>query len=113
MHAPGEGRTLRPTQRLAINGDVPEAERGAEFPHPGAEAFREDFVVERGEHAIDRVVARDAVWQRQDRLEPFFATGRKQMHALKTGDTTNDRAERDDENVVEPMLFGAVEARVG
>ncbi len=114
MHAAGEGVAAGAPQRLAVDGDVPEAgDRVAPLGQPAAEALGKHLGVERAEDAIDGVVTGNAVGQFQESFQPSLATLRKGMDGLETGGPADQADDGDEEDVIDAVFSGAMDAGVG
>ncbi len=113
VQAPAERVAGGRPARLAVNRDGPQPRVLAQVGHPPGEARRELVPVQRREHPVERVVAGDAVGQRQERLEPVHAGVAEPLDLLEAVGPADDRAQGDDKDVVESVPLGPIHTRVG
>ena len=113
MDATGEGVAFRAPERFAVDGDVFEAEGLAQFVHPTAETRGEDLGIQSAEDSINRIVARDAIGQFEEALEPVLPPFGKGFDRLEGLGSANHGTQGDHQNVIEPMLAGPHHAGIG
>ena len=105
-------RAAAAAQRLAIEGHDLAGQRRAQALGPGGESLGKLRGVEQSEDTPEGVVAGDAVGQCEQALEPVALGLAELLDVHKALGTAEQRAEGDEQNVVERMAFGAREARV-
>ena len=105
-------RAAAAAQRLAIEGHDLAGQRRAQALGPGGESLGKLRGVEQSEDTPEGVVAGDAVGECEQALEPVALGLAELLDVHKALGTAEQRAEGDEQNVVERMAFGAREARV-
>jgi len=90
-------------QRLAIHGDEQPFTVLDQRPRPVREATLKTQRVEHAEHAVERVVRRNAVRQLQELAEPFDIAASPGLNAFPTVRSAQDGEDGDGEDVAERM----------
>ena len=99
-------------QRLAVDGHVLDPQRRTDRPHPFLEAGLECPGVEAVEDALEGVVRRDAVGQGQEAAQPVAALAAEGLDLLPVLGTGDDRAQGDDDDVLQRMQAAVNSSRV-
>ena len=73
----------------------------------------EPLRVQRREHTIEGVVAGNAVAQWEKGFEPVLLGLAEILHVVEGLAGAEQRADRNDQNVNEVMILGAIDARIG
>ena len=105
-------RPATAAQGLAVEGDDFAGQRHAQALRPGGEGLGELRRIQRGEDPPEGVVAGDAMRQCEQSLQPVTLRMAELFHVHEALGTAEQRADRDDQDVVERMAFGARDARV-
>src|SRR5262245_11368669 len=103
----------RAAHGLAVDLHALEAAALADGVHPADEAVLEGPGAQGGEDAVAGVVGGDAVGQFQEALEPPPLGVAELLHVVEAVGAAEDGARGEDEDVLELVLLGAVNARVG
>src|SRR5437899_9937133 len=102
----------RAAQRLAVDGDVRDADQAGDVLQPSHAAAFEGARVERGEDPFEGVMRRYTARQAQEASEPTLAFPGKQRDVGPVIAVGNHAAERHDDDVDQPMLRPADDARI-
>src|SRR5271168_5083514 len=102
MERPKLGRA-RAAQRLAVDGHVLDPQGFLDRLNPVSETGLEDRGVEPVEDALEGVVRGDAVGQLEEPLQPVATLASKGLDVLPVLGAGDDGAERDDQDVLQPM----------
>src|SRR5262249_36018763 len=94
------------------DGDLPHVEAGSEGADPVPEACPEGARVDAVEDALEGVVRRRAVGQREEAAEPVQARAGEEVDLLPVVAVRDDGADGDDDDVEEPMPAAAPPPRV-
>ena len=111
MHG-AAARRATAAQGLAVEGDDLAGQRRAQALRPGREGLGKLRGIQRGEDPPEGVVTGDAVGQFEQAPEPVALGLAELLEVHEALRAAEQRAEGDEQNVVERVAFGARDARV-
>ena len=106
-------RPQRPAQGFAILGHDLLAHGGAQTLGPAHEALQKRLGIQRRKEAVESVVAGNALGQFEKSFEPVMLGLAKILHVIEAFAPAEQRADGDDEQIDQPVIPGALDARVG
>lgn len=100
-------------QTLTVDGDDFAVTQCRQISHPAGKAFAELALIDGREHRAEGIMRGNSVGQIQLFAKPIGFGPAIFFDLDPVVGTTNHPAQRDDENILEPMLFLAIDTRIG